>query len=304
MAAPRRSAFTLLELIVVIAIIGILIGLILPAVQAARESANRAACANKLKQLGLALHHFHAEQGKFPQAYNEYWNFSEPKETSTSPDPRPRMSWATFILPHVDQKNLQDLGVLTAQQNLVHLFSCNSDPRSLSISPGGYYKYIGPKFGLTSYLAVEGSAYRIGPSNTNLNLEFGGPKDGVIHRSSDTRVVDIHDGASNTLLLGERPPSPGPDFEWGWWAWSAYDSALAVTEHRSLLTIGCPTPNLYAAGKVIDPCDAHHFWSVHPGGAQWVFADGSVKFLKYSAVDVLPALSTRSGNDGVDANID
>ena len=65
--------------------------------------------------------------------------------------------------------------------------------------------------------------------------------------------------------------------------------------------IGCPTPNLYAAGKVIDPCDAHHFWSLHPGGAQWVFADGSVRFLPYSAVDVLPALATRAGGD--DANL-
>jgi prepilin-type N-terminal cleavage/methylation domain-containing protein/prepilin-type processing-associated H-X9-DG protein len=300
MAAPRRTGFTLLELIVVIAIIGILIGLILPAVQSAREAASRAACANKMKQLGLALHHFHVEQGKFPQAYNEYWNFSPPMETPTAPDPRPRRSWATFILPHVDQKNLQDLGILAAQQNLVHLFMCNSDPRNREVSTGGYYKYIGPQFGLTSFLAVEGSAYRIGPSNTNLNLDFGGPKDGVIHRSSDTRLEDVKDGASNTLLLGERPPSPQPDLEWGWWAWSAYDSALAVTEHRSLLTIGCPTPNFYARGRIIDPCDAHHFWSLHPGGAQWVFADGSVKFLKYSAVDVLPALATRAGGDTVD----
>ena len=191
MGARRRSGVTLLELLVVIAIIGLLVGMILPAVQAAREAASRAACANKLKQLGLALHGFHAAQGKFPQAYNEYWNFSEPKETATPPDARPRMSWATFILPYVDQENLQNLGIITAQQNLVHLFMCNSDPRNNEVSTGGYYKYIGPQFGLTSYLAVEGSAYRIGPSNTNLNLAFGGPKDGVIFRSSDTRVEDI-----------------------------------------------------------------------------------------------------------------
>ena len=300
MSRPR-AGFTLLELIVVIAIVGILIGMILPAVQSAREAASRIACANKLKQLGLSLHNYHAAQGQFPQAYNEYWNFSEPLETATPPDSRPRKSWATLILPYVDEQNLQNLGIISAQQKVVNLFMCNSDPRQGDASTVGYYKYIGPKFGLTSYLAVEGSAYRIGPSNTNLNLAFGGPKDGVIYRSSDTRIDDIKDGSSNTLLLGERPPSPLPDLDWGWWAWSAYDSALAVTEHRSLLTIGCPTPNLYAAGKVIDPCDAHHFWSLHPGGAQWVFADGSVRFLPYSAVDVLPALATRAGGD--DANL-
>lgn len=302
MSRPRRAGFTLLELIVVIAIVGILIGIILPAVQAAREAANRTACANKLKQLGLALHAHQAALGKFPQAYNEYWNFSEPLETATPPDPRPRKSWATLVLPYVDEQNLQNLGVLSAQQKVVNLFGCNSDPRSGTISTEGYYKYIGPKFGLTSYLAVEGSAYQIGPSNTNLNLAFGGPKDGVIYRSSDTRIEEIVDGTSNTLLLGERPPSPVPDLDWGWWAWSAYDSALAVTEHRSLLTIGCPKPNFYAAGNIIDPCDAHHFWSLHPGGAQWVFADGSVRFLAYSAVDVLPALATRAGGDAANLN--
>ncbi|QEL15408.1 DUF1559 domain-containing protein [Limnoglobus roseus] len=295
--SPRRSAFTLIELLVVIAIFAILMGLLLAAVQRVREAASRAACQNKMRQLGIALHHYHDDQRKFPQAYNEYWNFNEPGEQPDPPDPRPRKSWATLILPYIELQNLEGQGILTGQQQIIELFMCNSDPRRSLASTDGYYKYLGPKFGLTSYLAVEGSAYTIGPSNTNMNLDFGGPKDGVIYRSSDTRLTDITDGTSNTVMVGERPPSPDPDLDWGWWGWSAYDSALAVTEDRSLVKAGCPKDNFYKPGLLFNPCDVHHFWSLHAGGGQWLFADGSVQFLRYSAASVLPALSTRAGNE-------
>jgi prepilin-type processing-associated H-X9-DG protein len=288
----------LIELLVVIAIIGILIGLLLAAVQKVREAAARTACRSNLKQLGIALHQYHDAHGRFPQAYNEYWNFCEPDDSPTDPDFRPRQSWAALILPYIEQENLRFLGMATSQQRLVALFLCNSDPRRRSPSDGGHYKYIGPQFGLTSYLAVEGSLYERGPSNTNLSLEFGGPKDGVMYRSSDTRVADVIDGTSSTLLLGERPPST--DLDWGWWAWSAYDSALAVTENRSFLTPSCAKPSSYRPGKITDPCSAHHFWGLHDGGGQWLFADGSVHFIRYSGASVLPALSTRAGAEVVD----
>jgi prepilin-type N-terminal cleavage/methylation domain-containing protein/prepilin-type processing-associated H-X9-DG protein len=294
-----RLAFTLVELLVVIAIMAILMGLLLAAVQKVREAANRASCQNQLKQLGLALHHYHDDAGKFPQAYNEYWNLTEPTDTPSSPDFRPQKSWATLILPYVEQQNVLNLGMVSAQQQVMRNFMCASDPRRDLRSTDGNYKAIGPAFGLTSYLAVEGSVYRRGPSNTNLNLEFGGDKDGVLYRSSDTRIVEITDGTSNTVMLGERPPSPSPQLDWGWWGWSAYDSALAVTEERSLLVVGCSVPQVYSPGRLNKACDAHHFWSLHPGGAQWCFADGSVRFVNYASASILPALSTRAGGEVV-----
>jgi type II secretory pathway pseudopilin PulG len=228
---------TLIELLIVIAIIALLIGLILPAVQKIRQAADRAYCQNNLKQLGIALHGFNESRGCFPQAYNEYWNFCDPTDSLGAPDHRERQSWAALIFPYIEQDNLKYLGMPTAQQRQIALFMCNSDPRRNTISDGGHYKFLGNQFGLTSYLAVEGSAYEKGESETHLNLAFGGPKDGVIYRSSDTKVSQVTDGTSSTLLLGERPPSN--DLDWGWWAWSAYDSALAVVENRSLLTFGC-----------------------------------------------------------------
>jgi len=300
--SPRRRAFTLIEVLVVIAIIAVLIGLLLPAVQKVREAASRVRCQNNLKQLGAALQNYHAALGKFPQAYNEYWNFCDPLDAPTAPDPRPRLSWAALILPYVEQQAVAGEGIPAGQRRLLGLFMCPSDPRQGTVSLGGKYKFLGDQFGLTTYLAVEGSGYQRGPSDTNMNLEFGGPKDGIIYRSSDTRLTDVLDGTSQTVLIGERPPSPAPDLDWGWWAWSAYDSALAAVESRSLLRPGCPTPAGYGPGRLDDYCSAHHFWSLHPGGADWLFADGSVRFMGYTAAPILPALATRAGGEVVDAS--
>ena len=126
-------------------------------------------------------------------------------------------------------------------------------------------------------------------------------KDGVVYRSSDTRLTEVTDGTSHTVMVGERPPSPTPELDWGWWAWSAYDSALAVVDYRNMLTPGCPLPSAYRPGSPDGVCDANHFWSLHPGGGNWLFADGSVRFLGYGAAPVLPALATRNGGESVDA---
>jgi prepilin-type N-terminal cleavage/methylation domain-containing protein/prepilin-type processing-associated H-X9-DG protein len=299
MRRTSRPAFSLVELLVVIAIIAVLVGLLLPAVQKVREAAGRANCQSNLKQLGLALAMYHDTARKFPQAYNEYWNLCDPTDQPVPPDPRPRKSWAAFILPHVEQQALQASGTKSFQRAVVSVFMCPSDPRYARTSDGGSFRYLGDQFGLTSYLAVEGSAYLKGPSPSFINVRLGGPKDGVIYRSSDTRLSDISDGASNTVLLGERPPTGTTAIDWGWWAWSAYDAALAVVDRRLLTYLDCPDPAVYGPGSLNAVCDTHHFWSVHPGGANWLFADGSVRYLTYAAAGVLPQLASRNGGETV-----
>jgi prepilin-type processing-associated H-X9-DG protein len=131
------------------------------------------------------------------------------------------------------------------------------------------------------------------------------PKCDGVYESSRTRLTDITDGASHTVLVGERPPSP--DLFWGWWTWGAFDSSLGVrnsypvygtSESKPVILCTRLFPENYRPNDS-NCCDTHHFWSTHPGGGNWLFADGSVRFLPYRPNAILPALATRSGGEVV-----
>lgn len=283
--------FTLVELLVVIFIIGVLLALILSAVQAARESARNAQCKSNMRQISLACHQFEAIHGHLPAGV-------------ASGQQRQNWTASTFLLrclPYVEQSSVYDLAsedfgrqadfyFPVPHAGLSHpiaLYSCPSDGRS----PGPQATHSKLNVALTNYLGVMGVDYQ--------------HRNGCFFADSSVRFGDITDGASATLLLGERPPSA--DFWFGWW-YAGYgqnltgscDMVLGAAEicmEDSQLS-GCGTgPHLFKKGNFQTRCDALHFWSPHPGGANFAFADGSVRFLAYSATETLSKLATRAGGE-------
>jgi prepilin-type N-terminal cleavage/methylation domain-containing protein/prepilin-type processing-associated H-X9-DG protein len=287
----RRRAFTLIELLVVIAIIAILIALLVPAVQKVREAAARLQCQNNLKQIGLALHNHHDTYKKLPSAGTNL------------------NSWMYRILPYVEQGNIYKMAQpptnnYNAFSQVIPVYLCPSDGRDLTSSKYNF----GTIYAVTSYLGVIGKANADNPNTT-----------GIIGKNSSTpavRLTDITDGTSNTVMVGERPPSP--ELYWGWWAYQNWDNALWAVVTPLLYTKDsaqggqaggppgtgkpCPSPAIYSPGNINYYCDANHFWSFHTGGGNWVFGDGSVRFLPYSVgATILPALATRAGGETVDS---
>lgn len=286
-----RSAFTVIELLVVIAIVAILMGLLLSAVQRVRAAAVRTKCANNLKQLGLALHNGHDAQRRLPPGCS-YENGASPQ---------PHMSWLARMLPYVEQEAMWRESLQAYSQNtffetpphfpilkrVVPTFVCPSDNRSEAP-----WDFIVFQVAFTDYLGVWGTDHT--------------QRDGVLYLDSRVRLTDITDGTSNTLMIGERPPSA--DNKLGWWyaGWgqSKDGSAEMLLGVRELndhprYTDCSHGPYHFTAGKPTNNCDLFHFWSYHPGGANFAFADGSVRFLSYSADSVFPALSTRAGGEVV-----
>lgn len=294
-ARLARTGWTLLELLVVLGIIAVLVGLLLPAVQRVREAAARTACANNLKQIGLALHNYHDTQTRFPAGFSLQADGSR----------YPYLGWTGRILPYVEQDSLWkriqrafagdphpfdfygDAEQIAILGIVVKNYGCPSDPRTFqATNKGGAYT------AFTSYLGVSGTE--------------SSRQDGLLFKDSTVSMSQITDGTSNTLLVGERPPSA--DLLFGWWyrGWGqrmdgSAEMLLGVQERDWLGSrYACPPgPYAYGPGRIDNQCDMFHFWSMHPGGANFVLADGSVRFLAYSTRPSMPALATRAGGEVV-----
>jgi prepilin-type N-terminal cleavage/methylation domain-containing protein/prepilin-type processing-associated H-X9-DG protein len=280
---------TLIELLVVIAILGVLMALLLPAVQKVREAMARIQCANQVKQIGLALHNYHDTHKHLPA----------PRGTHTAPsylftDFR---GWMCEILPYIEQNGLAEkmytnpwsVGFFSTFNTPVGLYLCPSDPRNLFDIRAG-------NGALTSYIGVTGS-------DNNIATQFLGPTNGIFNISSPgIRLTEVTDGTSNTLMVGERPPAK--DLFEGWWGASDYDNLLSTRQLYGDLfgAPGCVFPGLFAPGSIQGGCngDSNHFWSFHSGGGNWLFADGTVRFLPYAASHLTIPLASRNGGEVVE----
>jgi prepilin-type processing-associated H-X9-DG protein len=279
----------------VIAIIGLLVGLTLAAVQHVRAAAARADCQNRVRQLAVGLHQYHDAHRVLPPGLR------------TRDDPHLYMTWLARLLPYLEQQALWEAAdrQFKAQPQFwlppggheavagqeVKAFNCPSGDRGSGTVRYLMFNDAEYRWGFTWYLGVSG--------------DYEARKNGVLYADSKVRLADITDGTSNTVMIAERPP--GPDNHWGWW-YAGLGQHGTGSADSVLPAVGYPTADFrfptceraghpFRAGRLDEMCDVLHFWSLHPGGANFAFADGSVKFLRYSAADILPALATRAGGE-------
>ena len=290
----KRRGFTLIELLVVIAIIAVLLGLLLPAVQKVRAAAHRIQCANNLHQLGLALHNYQDVYGMFPpgqvKAPYAWWKANH--------------GWAVFILPYLEQQSLYDAYdwdqalAAPANQGVVarplKSFWCPSAPEQDRYdTTHGLFPSYGGKGACGDYAPTWG---------VDRALATGDYR-GVLVPNWTTRITDITDGTMNTILLTEdagRPQLwragravPGADQAVSGGPWAGFATGITV--------MGSSPDGTQRPGPCALNCtNDHEVYCFHAAGANAVFADAHVQFLKGGMnVQVLAALVTRAGGEAV-----
>lgn|SRR5487761_1628838 len=285
----RHCGFTLIELLVVIAIIGILIALLLPAVQAVRESARSAQCKNNLKQIGVALQQYHDRMLHFPAGYLT-------AVATDNSDLGPGWGWASFLLNDLEQSavggeirwalQISDPGNLGARTTLLPVFLCPSDPAPPTFTVHSTSTLVA--YG--NYLAVNGNLGVSGAAGAN---------DGAFLRNRWLRTADILDGLSNTLFVGERSQRMSFSTWVGAVTGGDVPSNLDPTavESSAALVMGHCGPHV---PNNPDVTDADALSSSHPESVHFLYGDGSVHLLTNSiAVAVYDALATRAGGEAV-----
>ncbi|MCI0359494.1 MAG: DUF1559 domain-containing protein [Planctomycetaceae bacterium] len=316
-----HRGFTLVELLVVIAIIGVLVALLLPAVQAAREAARRSSCSNKLRQLAIALHNHHDTYLKFPPGA-EANVLPKPNPTNTQSFIR-GTSWIVYSLPFFEQQPLYDRYRFDLAYNSVEngttvgpvavpTLHCPSGPdvkryldpnANVTTNPSThYYGVMGPGGNSDNHTITHGGAtytFRRGDAANNAAWSFHGilsqyrDEPGSISTGRVVRMAEITDGTTNTLMLGEisrdRPPSFTCSANFQYRSWIRGNNSGSGTTKNVKFPINSTYYNCS------DNFNDISFMSHHPGGAQFALGDASVRFVPQTIDLVVYQLSASMG---------
>ena len=303
----QKNGFTLIELLVVIAIIAVLIGLLLPAVQKVRDAAARLQCTNNLKQIGLAMMNYESTYRTFPAGYLDNMAISPVDvNATTNPDPILGWGWGALILPYLEQETLYksininsinmnntSAAAVAFRKTVIKGFLCPSDDTGLNTftisGTGGNFE-----LAKCSYAGINGQA-ELADFDTALGL-------GMFLRGRGVSIAEVEDGLSNTLFVGERSSKS---------AKHATGTLPGVCTWVGALPGGDldgESVALFVLGHTGEPGDAHKpnaptphaedFTSRHSGGVNFLFGDGSVRFITDSIDDdTWVRLGTRAGGE-------
>ncbi len=319
LTAKKRGpgGFTLVELLVVIAIIGILVALLLPAVQAAREAARRSQCSNNLKQLGLALHNYHDTHRVFPPG-------SIATRLNTANTPPGSMSWMPMILPFIEQAPLHDqlqpymvtvdskIFPSDLMNTVIESLVCPSDPaggKTTAIHGGGNPPSHDYNDGFCgNYLLCSSGGGPSSAPNLEITQANSTNLNGMFYYLSKTRMADVTDGTSNTVMSGEillvRESTGQRDWRGRYYRCDHLSSLFSTNETPNtklpdkLRTLdGISNPPVPTTGGLSEP-NAIYARSRHPGGVQIGLADASVRFVAQTVnLQTWKDLGTRNGGE-------
>ena len=259
-----KSGFTLVELLVVISIVALLLFLLFPAVQNAREASRRSVCANHLRQIGIGLNAYEGLHGKYPIGCTQRRRFGSTVGI--------QLAWTVFLLPFIEEKEISNQidprlaydapENRPAAEKVIPVFLC---PSTATMGTGRTRERTGDGLGATDYGGIFGSQVTSPPMN------------GVMIFDRAVGTDEISDGTTRTIIVAE-------DTGRG----AATDGQWANGE------------NIFDQGKHINDHAHNEMWSDHPSGVQSLYADGSVHFLS-DQIDpnVLSALCTRSGEEPI-----
>ncbi|MDB5392235.1 MAG: prepilin-type N-terminal cleavage/methylation protein [Planctomycetaceae bacterium] len=314
----RRRAFTLIELLVTIAIIGVLLALLLPAVQAARESARRVQCRNNLKQIGIALHLYHDTHSVLPPGYLFFGppqpppadpNLGPTTKIKDAPPPGllkqpndPGWSWLALSLPFLDQAPLHNsinfnIAVRLPVNEVIRTVSlpfanCPSDPQTGIFT---VYDEQTATMGLaqtSSYAACFGAFGLI-----NTDPDYGS---GLFLRNSHFRLADISDGLTSTIAVGERATIMAKSSWAGVWMGGTVRTTPGAPVYTATTELAPAMAFSRVGSRALnDPyCEPYDFFSPHTGVVFFLFVDGSVHSLSTSMDQAtLQHLATRASDD-------
>ena len=299
MNKQNRWAFTLVELLVTIAIVATLIAMLLPAVHAARESARRSTCLQRMGQLVLAVENHHAAHGVYPPG-RFLGKYGAGKESTA-------WSWMAMSLPFIEEQTTFDQGNIpaasleesTVAAKHIEAFLCPSAGEDLSVASVNAGNLKGFPVGQSTYKGVSGANWgadrsqglwsirtRFRNQGTNGSYDGLGDGDGILWRSDIERQMShrrISDGISKTFLVGEDLPRYNT-----WSSWPYSNNAYGT----------CAIPPNFVPDDTNWQFESYSFRSDHPGGLNFAFADGSARFFSVDIeTEIYRGLATRSGKE-------